>query len=149
MPQQTLNLPQLTIAVTPQERSIVMDLLQQHKLPTSDIGDDTLLYLLFDAGKPVGTAGLEIFEDCALLRSVSVVKDQQRKGYGNILYQQIEAYAKESGIGCMYLLTTAAKDFFDRQGYCVIERSTAPVQLRHTPAFSSLCSTATLMKKRI
>lgn len=149
MPQQTLNLPQLTIAVTPQERSVVMDLLQQHKLPTSDIGDDTLLYLLFDAGKPVGTAGLEIFEDCALLRSVSVVKDQQRKGYGNTLYQQIEAYAKESGIGCMYLLTTAAKDFFDRQGYCVIERSTAPAQLRHTPAFSSLCATATLMKKRI
>jgi amino-acid N-acetyltransferase len=149
MPQQTLNLPQLTIAATEQERDVVVDLLKQHGLPTSDINDDTLLYLLFDAGKPVGTAGLEIFEDCALLRSVSVVKNQQRKGYGKLLNQQIEQYARESGIECMYLLTTTAKDFFDRQGYCVIERSAAPVQLRHTPAFSSLCAEATLMKKQI
>ena len=140
----------LKLAVTEKERQQAISLLQQHKLPVSDINEDKLLYLLLDGERVIGTAGLEIFEDCALLRSVSIIKEEQGKGYGNFLNTAIENYAAESGISCLYLLTTTAKDFFNKQGYCVISREEAPVCVQQTAEFTSLCpSSAVVMKKKI
>lgn len=142
--------PALKIAVTENERLQAIAILQQQNLLTSDIDEDKLLYLLMSGENIIGTAGLEIFEDCALLRSVSVIKEEQGKGYGKIINNEIENYAKESGINCLYLLTTTAKDFFDKQGYCVIKRHESPAALQQTAEFTSLCpSTAVVMKKRI
>ncbi len=140
----------LKISVSEKERQDAISLLKQQKLPVSDITEDTLLYLLMDEEKMIGTAGLDIFDDCALLRSVSVVKEVQGKGYGKTLAEQIEKFAKDSGISCMYLITHTAKDFFDRQGYCAIDRITAPEFIKQTEQFSALCpSSAVVMKKRI
>jgi amino-acid N-acetyltransferase len=137
-------------AVTEKERLTVISLLEQQKLPVTDIKEDTMLYLLLDGDNAMGTVGLDIFNDCALLRSVSIVKDARGKGYGKILNEQIENFAKESGINCMYLITHTAKDFFDHQGYCVIDRTTAPEAIKQTEQFSGLCpSSAVVMKKRI
>lgn len=150
MEQQILNHITLKIAVTEQERNLAIALLEQHHLPTSDLDEDKLLYLLVEDDKLLGTAGLEIFEDCALLRSVSVAKGEQGKGYGKIINTAIEKYAMESGIECMYLLTTTAKPFFDKLGYCAIERDAAPGPVKQSAEFLSLCpSSAVLMKKRI
>jgi amino-acid N-acetyltransferase len=150
MATEILNSPALKIAVSKTERQEAINLLQQHGLPVSDIDDDKLLYLLMDGDKIIGTAGLEIFEDCALLRSVSVKKEEQGKGYGKVINEQIEKYVKESGINCLYLLTTTAKDFFDKQGYCAIKREESPEVLKQTAEFTSLCpSSAVVMKKRI
>ncbi len=141
---------QLKIALTEKERQEVFSLLTQQKLPVTDIKEDTLLYLLLDGDKVTGTAGLDIFDDCALLRSVSVTEDARGKGYGKVLNEQIEKFAKESGISCMYLITHTAKDFFDRQGYCVIDRTTAPDAIKQTDQFTGLCpSSAVVMKKTI
>lgn len=142
--------PVLKIALSEQERQKVIDLLLQQKLPITDMKEDTLLYLLQDGVKVTGTVGLDIFDDCALLRSVSIVADARGKGYGKILNEQIEVFAKESGINCMYLITNTAKDFFERQGYCVIDRATAPDAIKQTDQFTGLCpSSAAVMKKRI
>lgn len=140
----------LKIAISEDDRTRAIALLQAQKLPTSDINDDTLLYLLWDEEWVVGTAGIDIFEDCALLRSVSVIKEEQGKGFGRVINEQMESFAKESGINCLYLLTTTAKDFFDKQGYCVIQRDEAPLVVKETAEFTSLCpSSAVVMKKRI
>jgi len=150
MATEILTSPALKIAVSETERQEAINLLQQHGLPVSDIDDDKLLYLLVDGDKIIGTAGLEIFEDCALLRSVSVIKEAQGKGYGKVINEQIEKYTKESGINCLYLLTTTAKDFFDKQGYCVIKREESPETVKQTAEFTSLCpASAVVMKKRI
>ena len=150
MATEVLNSPALKIAVSETERQEAINLLLQHGLPVSDIDDDKLLYLLVDGEKTIGTAGLEIFEDCALLRSVSVIKEEQGKGYGKIINDEIEKYVKESGINCLYLLTTTAKDFFDKQGYCVISREKSPEAVKQTAEFTSLCpASAVVMKKRI
>jgi len=142
--------PVLKIALSEKERAEAIGLLQKQKLPITDINEDTLLYLLLDGNTIMGTAGLDIFDDCALLRSVSVVEDARGKGYGKILNELIEQFAKESGINCMYLITHTAKDFFDRQGYCAIDRATAPDAIKQTDQFTGLCpSTAVVMKKRI
>lgn len=140
----------LKIALTEKERKGVINLLTEQKLPVSDIDGEKLLYALMYDGKIIGTAGLEIFEDCALLRSVSIAKDEQGKGLGKMINQQVENYAREAGINCLYLLTTTSKDFFEKQGYCVIKREDTPEAVIQTAEFSSLCpSTAVVMKKRI
>ncbi len=150
MTTQISTLPVLKIAVNEKERSQAIAILQQQDLPTSDIDEDKLLYLLMNNENPVGTAGLEIFEDCALLRSVSVTKEEQGKGYGKLINEAIEKYAKDSGINCLYLLTTTAKDFFDKQGYCIIKREESPQAIQQTVEFASLCpSAAVVIKKRI
>ncbi|MBL7701664.1 MAG: GNAT family N-acetyltransferase [Ferruginibacter sp.] len=150
MTTQTSTLPVLKIALSENERSRAIEILQQQNLPISDIDEDKLLYLLINDKKVIGTAGLEIFEDCALLRSVSVIQEEQGRGYGKIINTEIENYAKDSGINCLYLLTTTAKDFFDKQGYCVINREDTPAAVQQTSEFTSLCpSTAVVMKKRI
>lgn len=138
----------LKIAASEMEREQVIELLKQQDLPTTDIDEDKQLYLLLDSERLIGTAGLEIFEDCALLRSVSVVKEEQGKGHGKFINRQIEHFAKESGIKCMYLLTNTARDFFTRLGYCNIKREEAPAAIKQTAEFASLCpSTAVLMIK--
>lgn len=143
-------LPFLKIAVNENERREAIALLQQHQLPTSDIDRDKLLYLLYKGVKVIGTAGLEIFEDCALLRSVSVIKKEQGKGFGRIINAGIEKFVKESGINCLYLITTSAKDFFDKLGYGAIKREDSPLAIKQTAEFTSLCpSTAIVMKKII
>lgn len=145
-----LNTLTLQVAISAAQREQVKTMLVASKLPVADIDDDKILYFLQDGNDMVGTAGLEIFGDCGLLRTFSVVKDAQGKGYGSFISYEIEKYAAESGIGCLYLLTTTAKDFFDKQGYCVIERSEAPEGVKQSQEFTSLCpSSAVVMKKKI
>lgn len=147
---ETLNALHLKVVVDEIERQEAIDLLQQQHLPVSDIDEDKVLYLLKADERTIGTVGLEIFEDCALLRSVSVLKQEQGKGYGKYINEEIEKYVKEAGISCLYLLTTTAKDFFNKQGYCVINREDAPASVQQTAEFTGLCpSSAVVMKKKI
>ena len=147
---ETLNALHLKVVVNEIERQEAIDLLKQQHLPVSDIDEDKVLYLLKADERTIGTVGLEIFEDCALLRSVSVLKQEQGKGFGKYINEEIEKYVKEAGINCLYLLTTTAKDFFNKQGYCVINRQDAPASVQQTAEFTSLCpSSAVVMKKKI
>lgn len=147
---ETLNALHLKVVANEIERQEAINLLQQQHLPVSDIDEDKVLYLLKADERTIGTVGLEIFEDCALLRSVSIIKEEQGKGYGNFLNTAIENYAADSGISCLYLLTTTAKDFFSKHGYCVISREEAPLCVQQTAEFTSLCpSSAVVMKKKI
>ena len=150
MIEEIANSLRLKVAVSETERQQVIDLLQQQDLPVVDIDEDKVLYLLMDGDGVIGTVGLDLFEDCALLRSVSVIKEEQGKGHGKFINDEIEKYVKESGINCLYLLTTTARGFFDKQGYCAIDRSEAPFAVQQTAEFTSLCpASAVLMKKRI
>jgi amino-acid N-acetyltransferase len=147
---ETLGALHLKAVVNEIERREAITLLQQQHLPVSDIDENKVLYLLKDGERTIGTVGLEIFEDGALLRSVSVLKQEQGKGYGKYINEEIEKYAKKAGINWLYLLTTTAKDFFDKQGYCVVSRDEAPTSVKQTAEFSSLCpSSAVIMKKKI
>jgi amino-acid N-acetyltransferase len=140
----------LKIATNETERHDVIDFLQQQQLPVTDITADSLLYSLNEDKRIVGTAGLEIFDEGALLRSVAVVKSVQGQGYGRHIICSIEQIAKERAVNCIYLITHTAKDFFEHHGYTVIDRPSTPQFLQNTEQFSSLCpSSASVMMKRI
>jgi amino-acid N-acetyltransferase len=141
---------QLKIAVLPNERRKAIELLEINELPISDLDEDKLLYLLWDDDRVIGTGGLEIFDDCGLLRSVSVLPGEQGKGYGSFINSQLEKFAYESGIRCMYLLTTTARNFFEHEGYCEVKRENVPGSIRQSSEYSTVCpSTAVVMKKTL
>ncbi|HEV8285520.1 MAG TPA: arsenic resistance N-acetyltransferase ArsN2 [Chitinophagaceae bacterium] len=129
-------------------RQAIIDLLQENDLPVSDLDESKELFAIFQNDEIVGTGGLEFFGNCALLRSVSVRKDLQRKGLGKIISRELEKISKQRGVDCLYLLTTTAKTFFINEGYEVINREEAPLSIKHTSEFTSLCpSSATVMRK--
>lgn len=137
--------------ITPKDHSKVVVLLSREGLPVEDLGEDTLLYGLYeDQEHLIGTAGLEIYGSVALLRSVSVISGKRQKGYGRYLVKGIETVAATNGVQQLFLLTTTAAIFFQHNGYKVIERDTAPLAIRNTFEFSSLCpSTAVFMRKKL
>jgi amino-acid N-acetyltransferase len=129
-------------------RQKAIDLLSENDLPVSDLTEEKRLFALLQNDEVVGTGGLEFSGDCALLRSLSVKRDLQKKGLGKSICSQLEAISKQEGIDWVYLLTTTAKDFFSRQGYESIERADVPESIKNTSEFSSVCpSSATVMKK--
>jgi len=129
-------------------RKKVIDLLQESNLPVSDLSEQKELFALLQNNEVAGTGGLELFDNCALLRSVAVRKDLQGKGLGKFINRELEKISKQRGIDCIYLLTTTAKDFFSKEGYEAITRDEVPESIKATSEFSSVCpSSATVMKK--
>lgn len=131
--------------------SEVMALLTLANLPVNDIGENVELFALETNEQIIATAGLEINGLIGLLRSVSVLDSQKGKGYGLLIVQKLEKYAENQGIKELYLLTTTAKEFFEKKcNYEVIERTNAPTEIQSSQQFASVCpSSAVVMKKVI
>ena len=97
-------------------------------------------------GQLVGFGGLELYGDCALLRSVVVVADQRGRGFGQAITRQLLDQAHRDGAGAVYLLTDTAAPFFQNLGYTPIDRAAAPAAILHTRQAASLCpASAALM----
>src|SRR6266498_677256 len=102
------------VAATGDLKKAVITLLQENNLPVSDLDPDKHLFAFLQNDTIMGTGGLEFFEDCALLRSLSVKKDSRGKGLGKLINEELEKISRQKGITCSYLLTSTAKDFFAR-----------------------------------
>ena len=135
----------------PEKLSEVMALLTLANLPVNDIGENVELFALETNEQIIATVGLERNGRIGLLRSVSVLDSQKGKGYGLLIVQKLEKYAEEQGIKELYLLTTTAKEFFEKKlSYKVIERTDAPTEIQSSQQFASVCpSSAVVMKKII
>ena len=132
-----------------QSREPIINLLKENALPVDDIGDNTLLFGFLNDDELSGSAGLEVFEDCALIRSISIQKKLQGKGYGVMLQKELEQIALSRNIRCLYLLTTTAEGFFKKQGFMTIQRDEVPASIRATSEFSSVCPSSAIVMKKI
>ena len=129
-------------------RPAVLALLTENDLPVADLDENKILFACLDRGDLVGTGGLELFKDCALLRSISIRKDLQKKGLGKFIVRELEQVARRIGINSLYLLTTTAENFFSHGGYNKIDREEVPAEIKNTSQFSSVCpSSAVVMRK--
>jgi N-acetylglutamate synthase-like GNAT family acetyltransferase len=129
----------------------LISLLQGAGLPTSDLGthDGQQFIGLYEGTDLVAAGGLEIYGDCALLRSVVVARDQRGTGKGRAISEFILDQAHVQRLAALYLLTTTAEHFFRRLGFEPVERSSVPDAIRRTPEFSELCpSSAVVMRRR-
>lgn len=130
------------------QRPAVLHLLQSLQLPTADIDEKVLLYLLLHNNRVVATGGLEFYGSCALLRSVGVDALFQGRGFGGHMTRELECLARQAGVKVIFLLTTSAEAYFSRQGYTAISREEAPEDIRQTSQFTSLCpASAVVMRK--
>ena len=130
----------------------VRSLLAAAELPTSDITDAHLdhFFSCGSPGAPKAIAGVELYGDVALLRSVVVSPDMRASGFGSALVEHVESYARQSGARALYLLTTTAESFFSRLGYQKVDRSEAPASIRATREFSDICpASSAFMSKEL
>jgi len=146
-----LHMPDLRDA-RPTDWDTVSCLLAESGLPVEDLGADRLEGFLVaeDGDDIIGLIGLEVFGTTGLLRSLVVAKDARRAGLGGKLVGSLEAAAQTAGINELWLLTIDAAEFFERQGFEIVDREIVPDTIRQTDEFGTLCpDTACLMMKAL
>ena len=126
-------------------------LLERSGLPTSDLESARPEFaVIHQDGQLVAAGALQRFGTSALLRSVVVAQDRRRGGLGHSVMTELERLAHAAGITRLILLTETAADFFARQGFRAIARSSAPADMQASEEFRSLCpSSATCMAKNL
>jgi amino-acid N-acetyltransferase len=137
---------------TSADLSAVTDLLTRAGLPTAGVLAEALANFVIaeNEGTPVGVAGLEIYRDSALLRSVAVAEEWRRAGVGRALIDRALDLTRERGIHDVYLLTTTAEHYFPRFGFVCVDRGSVPQALQGSAEFQGACpSSAVVMRKRV
>jgi len=129
----------------------VRRLLSDSNLPLQDLESHIDAFTLAKCnGILVGTAGLEIYGECALLRSLCVAERHRSKLVGLALVSAIASRAFAQGVRELYLLTTGAAPYFANLGFMQIERELAPIEIRNTAQFAGLCpASAVCMRKAL
>ena len=127
----------------------VKALLTACRLPTQDIGDDATFFVAREREQLCGVAGMELYGDSALVRSVAVPPDWRRRGVARALCETLIREARGRGVRQLYLLTTDADRFFARIGFSATERAAVPDDVRATAQFRDLCpqSAIAMMRK--
>lgn len=126
-------------------------LLDEHQLPIAGLSDHlpTMLVARLD-GAVVGSAGLEMYTDGALLRSVAVTRDYQGQHLGRDLTAAAIDLARTMGAPAIYLLTTTAEGYFPKFGFERIQRSDVPSSVQASVEFTSACpASAVVMRKAL
>jgi amino-acid N-acetyltransferase len=127
--------------------SAVEDLLRRSGLDPNRLGEHTdTVVVARSGGKVVGSAGLEIYDKAALLRSVAVDERLRGQGLGQRLTEAALDMARQAGVDSVYLLTRTAADFFPRFGFSAIDRAELPPSVQASGQFQTDCAkTATFM----
>ena len=131
----------------PGDLPAILDLVRAMNLPPDGIEDALEYFWVARQGAQiVGTVGLEVYADLALLRSVAVSPERQRLGLGHALTDTALSYLATRQFQAVYLLTTTAESFFARYGFRSMPRSGVPTSVQQSIEFQSACpDTATCM----
>jgi amino-acid N-acetyltransferase len=98
----------------------------------------------------IGIAGIEVYGEHGLLRSVAVSPAWRGKSLGGALVKERLAWAEAGGLTHVFLLTTDAAGYFEVLGFTPIDREDTPDEIKVSPEFASICpETAIVMVKPI
>jgi amino-acid N-acetyltransferase len=93
-------------------------LLKAEWLPAYGLEEYLDTFLVMESeGRVVGCAGLELFGEAALLRSVVVAPERRGRDEGRRLVSASLALARGRGVRRVYLFTMSAAPFFARMGF--------------------------------
>ncbi|AEI50473.1 Methyltransferase type 11 [Runella slithyformis DSM 19594] len=151
-PSDALETSEITIrSAQPADYESVVSLLQSVELPTEDLNPTLPDFVLAFAGeKAVGSAGADINGTTGLLRSVAVGEGFRNYKIAGRLINEVTKQARLKGVKELYLITTTADGYFEKQGYTVVNRAEVPTEIAQSRQFSNICpSSAVVMKKRI
>jgi amino-acid N-acetyltransferase len=117
----------------------ILDLVEAVHLPPVGIGKALEYFWVARAGERiVGTVGLEVYDDLALLRSLAVTPTHQHTGLGCILTETALSYLTTRQFCAVYLLTTTAEAFFARHGFCPVARDAVPASVQQSVEFQGV-----------
>ena len=118
----------------------VIELLERAGLPGNGLADIVpTLRVARREGRIVGSAGLEVYDTAALLRSVAVDAEARNHGLGRRLVLSALDLARERGVKRVFLLTETAEGFFHRLGFESIDRSRVPASVKVSVEFTTAC----------
>jgi amino-acid N-acetyltransferase len=124
-------------------------LLERLHLPLDGVGEHLPTMLVArEAQEIVGTAGLELYPEGALLRSVAVAPRWQGKQLGQQLTEAALQLATTHGAQAVFLLTTTAERFFPKFGFEPIAREQVPPSVRQSVEFQSACPASAIVMRR-
>ena len=127
------------------------ELLESAELPAGDLTRDHLRAFRVAEGREgqlLGSVGLELAGESALLRSLVVAPGERGTGLGHALVGAALEMARERGVAEVWLLTTTADRFFERLGWRRVERAAAPAGIRATAEFSTICPASSVCMVR-
>lgn len=137
------------------DQAAVETLLLAQSLPTAGVpemfaADPSQFLVAVRDTEVIAVAGVEECGEHALLRSVAVRADWQRRGLGHQLVSRAVEHAASRGITALYLLTMTAERYFPRFGFARVEREAVPSTVAATVEFTSACpASAVTMQKAI
>jgi amino-acid N-acetyltransferase len=128
----------------------VVRLLEAADLPTAGL-DRSLpdFFVAEESGHVVGAVGLEVYGDCALLRSAVVDAGRRGSGLGIDLVESLLRRAKARGMREIYLLTTTAEHFFPRFGFVRIPRGDVAPVVRESEEFRGACPDSAIAMRTV
>jgi len=123
--------------------------LQSYKLPHQDIENITTKGRVFlgyydGGGELIGSGGLELYGDSALLRSIAVKENARGQELGKKIVDDLVTQARNSKINNIFLLTETAKDFFIKKGFTIVSRDDVPSQVRASSEFTHVCPSSAI-----
>jgi amino-acid N-acetyltransferase len=132
-------------------RKSMIQLLTSAKLPVEDLPLSLEnFFVAVDDNNVIGVAGLEIYGDHSLLRSMAVEPEYRNKGVATCLLATVEALAALKNVKAICLLTETASEYFSRKGYRIITRDDVPVAVKVSSEFSHVCPvSAIVMTKQL
>lgn len=91
------------------------------------------------ASSLLGCAGLEVYGELGLLRSVAVTPEARKLGLGRRLVDGVVAAAAGRRLRELFLLTTTASTFFERLGFVSTVRTSVPSGIAESWEFKTGC----------
>ncbi len=128
----------------------VVRLLESADLPIAGLEPSLPDFLVAEeGGRVVGAVGLEVFGDCALLRSAVVDAGRRGSGIGIDLVESLLQRAATRGVREVYLLTTTAEHFFPRFGFVRIPRRDVASAVQVSEEFRGACPESAIAMRRV
>jgi len=123
----------------PGEVGTILDLVRAVQLPPEGMAE-TIAYFWVarEGGRIVGTVGLEVYDDLALLRSHAVTPSRQHTGLGRALTETALAYLIARQFRAVYPLSTTAEAFFARHGFHLLAPDEVPASVQRSVEFQGV-----------
>ncbi|MEE9149908.1 MAG: arsenic resistance N-acetyltransferase ArsN2 [Candidatus Tectomicrobia bacterium] len=145
--------PVTILPATVGDASAILQLVSAVGLPREGI-EDTLDYFWVARERErerdtiIGSVGLEVYKDQALLRSLAVTPERHHTGLGSAMVATALSYLTSRQFRAVYLLTTTAASFFRRYDFRHVSRADVPASVQQSVEFRSACpDTATCMAR--
>jgi amino-acid N-acetyltransferase len=137
-------------AAVPRDLDAVREMLRKADLPAEGLEDRFPGgYAVAEAGgKVVGAAGVEVYGEHGLFRSLVVDPAWRGQGIGNALTLRLVERSGELRLRAVYLLTTTAEEYLAKLGFVRVERNTVPDGIRASGEFAGVCPASAVCMRR-